>query len=193
MQQLQSDLKDGVLHLVLDVPGKKNALTDTLRAELRSAVSAAQDDAGTRAILISGAGGAFCSGGDISAMTGDPELARKRMTVLHDVVRMLIAGNKPAVAAVAGPAFGGGFSLSLCCDQIIADHTAKFSASFGRVGLPPDLGLVWSLPRRIGDAAARRILLSNRIVEAPEAREGGRRGRRVSGFQERGVGGGGNS
>ncbi len=169
MEQLGSDLRDGILHLTLNVPGKKNALTDTLRAELRGALAEAQDDAGVRAIVLTGAGGSFCSGGDISAMTGDPEVARRRMSILHDVVRMLVAGRKPGVAAVTGPAFGAGMSLALCCDQVIADGGAKFCASFARVGLPPDCALSWTLPRRVGDAAARRLLLSARVVDAAEA------------------------
>ncbi|GHF55136.1 enoyl-CoA hydratase-related protein [Seohaeicola zhoushanensis] len=169
MAELDRDLTEGVLRLTMNVPGKKNALTDTLRAQLREALMAAQDDRAVRAIVLAGAGGAFCSGGDISAMTSDPEVARRRMTILHDVVRLLVSGTRPAVAAVTGPAFGAGFSLALCCDQVIADDTARFCASFARVGLPPDLGLCWTLPRRVGDAAARRLLLSARMVEAPEA------------------------
>lgn len=161
--------EDGLLTLVLNEPKKKNALTDDLRAALRDALQRAQGDAGVKAIVLTGAAGSFSSGGDISAMTSDPEVARRRMQILHDVVWLLIAGRKPAVAAVSGGAFGAGFSLALCCDQVVADETAKFSASFGRVGLPPDLGLTFTLPRRVSDATARRILLSSAIVEAEEA------------------------
>ncbi|WP_158969747.1 enoyl-CoA hydratase/isomerase family protein [Chachezhania sediminis] len=164
---------DGILHLVLNVPEKKNALTDDLRAAFRDATLRAQTDAGVRAILISGAGGAFCSGGDIAAMTGDPEIAQRRMQVLHDVVKLLIAGTKPTVAAVGGVAFGAGFSLALCCDQVVADTSARFSASFGRVGLPPDLALSFTLPRRTGDGIARRMLLSSTILDAAEAAKAG--------------------
>lgn len=161
--------EDGLLTLVLNEPRKKNALTDDLRAALRDALQRAQDDAAVRAIVLTGAAGAFSSGGDISAMTSDPEVARRRMQILHDVVWLLMAGRKPVVAAVSGAAFGAGFSLALCCDQVVADDTAKFSASFGHVGLPPDLGLTFTLPRRVGESAARRILLSSAIVEAEEA------------------------
>lgn len=166
---IEKPVEDGILTLVLNEPKKKNALTDDLRAALRDALHRAQDDASVRAIVLTGAAGAFSSGGDISAMTSDTEVARRRMQILHDVVWMLLAGRKPTVAAVSGAAFGAGFSLALCCDQVVADDTAKFSASFGRVGLPPDLGLTFTLPRRIGDAAARRILLSSAIVGAEEA------------------------
>lgn len=160
---------DGILHLGLNVPGKKNALTDELRARLRDVLAQAQCDGAVRSILISGARGDFCSGGDIAAMTGDPEVAHRRMSILHDVVRYLLVGAKPAVAAVSGSAFGAGFSLALCCDQVVADTTARFCASFGRVGLPPDLALSFTLPRRVGEASARRLLLSSSIVGAEDA------------------------
>lgn len=169
MQELDCVSDGGILRLTLNVPGKKNALTDTLRAELREAIASAQDDAGVTAIILSGAGGSFSSGGDISAMTSDPDVARRRMRILHDTARLLIAGRKPSVAAVAGPAFGAGFSLALCCDAVVADTTAKFCASFGRIGLPPDMALGWTLPARIPTASARQLLLSGRIVDAVEA------------------------
>lgn len=169
MQELNTTLHEGILHIELNVPAKKNALTDVLRAQLRDVVTVAQTDRQVQCMVLSGAGGSFCSGGDISAMTSDRDLARRRMTILHELVRMLIGGHKPVIAAVTGSAFGAGLSLALCCDQIVCDETARFCASFGRVGLPPDLALSWTLPRRIGEAAARRMLLSTRIVDAEEA------------------------
>ncbi|WP_187972672.1 enoyl-CoA hydratase/isomerase family protein [Aquibium microcysteis] len=169
MQELDCVKDGGILRLTLNVPGKKNALTDTLRAELREAIASAQDDADVTGIILTGAGGSFSSGGDISAMTSDPDIARRRMAILHDVARLLIAGRKPSVAAVSGPAFGAGFSLALCCDAVVADTTAKFCASFGRIGLPPDMALGWTLPARMPTASARQLLLSGRIVEAAEA------------------------
>jgi 2-(1,2-epoxy-1,2-dihydrophenyl)acetyl-CoA isomerase len=169
VRELDCVREGGILRLTLDVPGKKNALTDGLRAELRDAIAGAQDDASVSAIILCGAGGSFSSGGDISAMTSDPDVARRRMSILHDIARMLIAGRKPSVAAVAGPAFGAGFSLALCCDAVIADTSARFCASFGRIGLPPDMALGWTLPSRIAPAKARQLLLSGRVVEAAEA------------------------
>jgi 2-(1,2-epoxy-1,2-dihydrophenyl)acetyl-CoA isomerase len=169
VRELECVREEGVLRLTLDVPGKKNALTDVLRGELRDAIAAAQDDDSVSAIVLAGAGGSFSSGGDIAAMTSDPDVARRRMAILHDIARLLIAGKKPSVAAVAGPAFGAGFSLALCCDAVVADTSAKFCASFGRIGLPPDLAIGWTLPRRIAPAKARQLLLSGRVVAAAEA------------------------
>ena len=169
MQELECIREGGVLRLTLTVPPKKIALTDVLRSELRAAIADAQDDASVTAIVLTGAGGSFSSGGDISAMTSDPDVARRRMAILHDIARLLIAGRKPTVAAVGGPAFGAGFSLALCCDAVIADTSAKFCASFGRIGLPPDLALGWTLPTRVSTAKARQLLLSGRVVAASEA------------------------
>ena len=172
MTVLRVELDDaGILELTLNEPKKKNALTDDLRAALLEHLIDAQAKPQVKAIVLSGAEGSFSSGGDISQMTGDPEIARRRMTILHDAVRLIMAGTKPVVAAVSGSAFGAGFSLAMCCDQVIADRTVRFSASFGRVGLPPDLALSFTLPRRVGDAWARRILLSARVIEAGEAKD----------------------
>ena len=169
MSELEQEIVDGIAVLTMNVPGKKNALTDVLRSELREAVFDAQERDDIRALVLTGAGDAFCSGGDISAMTADPEIATGRMTILHDVVRMLVAGAKPSVAAVAGSAFGAGFSLAMCCDQVVANENARFCASFARMCLPPDLGLAWTLPRRIGSASAGYLLLSGKVVGIDEA------------------------
>ncbi|MEQ9586395.1 MAG: enoyl-CoA hydratase/isomerase family protein [Parvibaculaceae bacterium] len=169
MSQLNTHTHGQIVQLEMCVPDKKNALTDRLRSELRDSLHCLQNNAEVSAIVLSGAGGAFCSGGDISAMTSDRARARARMEILHNVVDMLVTGTKPTVAAVSGPAFGAGFSLAMCCDQVVGDTTSTFCASFGRVGLPPDLGLTWTLPRRIGGGNARQILLTSRAVEADEA------------------------
>ncbi|RRH76191.1 enoyl-CoA hydratase/isomerase family protein [Falsigemmobacter faecalis] len=134
MDPLNSHRTEGILHLELNIPSKKNALTDTLRAELRAALTAAQSDPEVRDCAV-GCRGNFCPGGDISAMTSDVKVARMR--ILHDVVRLLRAGGRPVVAAVSGTAFGAGFSLALCCDQVIVSPDPRFSASFGRAGCRP--------------------------------------------------------
>ena len=169
MGQLAAAVEGGIATLTLDVPRKRNALTSALRRELRGALRRLDADPACRAIVLTGAGDAFCSGGDIDAMDGDPEAARGRLTVLHDVVRLLAAGGTPTVAAVRGPAFGGGFALALAADAVVADPTARFCASFARIGLMPDMGLLWSLPGRVGAARARRIVLEAREIDAAEA------------------------
>lgn len=167
---LRREESDGIVTLTLDVPEKRNALTSELRLALREALIADEADPAVRAIVMTGANGAFCAGGDISAMSGsDPMGARSRLGTLHDVVRLLAAGRKPTVAAVSGAAAGGGFGLAVACDWVIADRTAKFASSFGKIGLMPDMGILWTLPRRVGAAKARQLFLDARMVMADEA------------------------
>lgn len=174
MSGLDRGLEDGVLTLTLNEPERRNALSVAIREALREALVAAQTDPEVRAVVLTGAGGCFCAGGDIHAMQpGDVVGGRRKLGVLHDVVRLLAAGEKPTVAAVSGPAYGGGFGLATACDYVVADATARFCASFGRVGLVPDCGILWTLPQRVGAARARHLFLEARVVDAPAALEMG--------------------
>ncbi len=170
MTALLTDRVDGIDIFTLNVPEKRNALTLDLRVLLLDGVRRAEADPDTRAIIITGANGCFCSGGDISSMGQvDVISARQRLGALHELARLLIAGRKPVVTAVSGAAFGGGFSLALAGDYVIAGATARFCASFGRIGLVPDVGLMWTLPSRIGTARARQFFLDARVVDAEQA------------------------
>ncbi len=164
-----ADRDDGIRVLTLNDPDRRNALSDVLRASLRDALAEAGDDARVRAVVLTGAGGCFCSGGDIRAMGQPIPVALERLEVVHDVVRLIALGPKPVVAAVDGAAYGGGMSLAMCCDVVVAAPSARFCASFGRVGLAPDMGMMWSLPRRTGVARAQRIMLDGREIRAEEA------------------------
>lgn len=167
MGELRTETADGIAVLTLDVPAKRNALTMALRMALRDALGRLDADPDCRGVVLTGAGDAFCSGGDVEGMGGDG--AAERLGVLHDVVRLVACGGTPVVAAVRGPAYGGGFSLAMAADAVVADPTARFCASFGRIGLMPDMGLMWSLPGRVGEAKARRIALEGREIEAAGA------------------------
>ena len=167
MSGLREEGADGIAVLTLDVPAKRNALTMALRIALRDALARLDADPGCRGVVLTGAGDAFCSGGDIEGM--GEQGAEDRLGVLHDVVRLVACGGTPVVAAVRGPAHGGGFSLAMAADAVAADPTARFCASFGRIGLMPDMGLMWSLPARMGEARARRLVLEAREVGAQEA------------------------
>lgn len=157
--------------LTLNEPAKRNALTFELRAALLAAFDELIADPGCRAIVLTGAGGAFCSGGDLSTMrSGDPIGARRRLAVIHDIVRRIAAGPKPVVAAVEGAAFGAGLALASAADVVVADRSARFCASFARVGLMPDAGLLWSLPPRVGIGQAKRMMLEAAVVSAEEAK-----------------------
>lgn len=164
----------GVQCITLNRPDKRNALDLQTRAMLAEAVVAAIDDERVRAIILTGAGGSFCAGGDILSMAGQTtSSARARMKPIHRVVRSLARSEKPIVAAVEGHAAGAGAGLALLCDIIVAGRSAAFAFPFLQLGLMPDCGLLHTLPARIGVAMARRILMTGATIAA---QEGERRG-----------------
>ena len=156
--------------LTLDYPARRNALTMPMREAIIAAMGRIEGDTAIRAIVLTGAGGTFSAGGDISGMNvTDLAAGRERFRSTHAMVRMLIKSCKPIVAAVEGYAVGAGLSVALCCDTIMAGDTAKFAAGFGRVGLIADLGLPHTLPLRVGHGRARQILLYGEQIGAAEA------------------------
>lgn len=161
--------QDSILILQMMQPARRNALSDAMRADLRDALRAAHADDAVRGVVLAGSGGCFCAGGDIKGMGQPVEIALQRLDVVHDVVRLIALGPKPVVAAVDGVAYGGGMSLALCCDSVVATPGARFCASFGRVGLVPDMGAMWSVPRRIGTARALRFLQQGHEVRGAAA------------------------
>ncbi len=167
-------LENGVAILTLNAPKRRNALSTAMRNLLTEQLASLCENDEVRAIVLTGAEGHFCSGGDVSEMgapgqVADTVLARRRLETLHATVRRLAGGAKPVVAAVEGTAFGAGMSFALACDWVIAAQDASFGAAFGKLGLMADSGLVWTLPRRVGETAARDILLTARTVRAHEA------------------------
>lgn len=163
--------RHGAVALVtIDHPGRKNALTPEMRQALLDTFRGFVDDDAVRAVVLTGAGDAFCSGADVTAMGGhDLAGARLRMKGLHATIRAVHDLDKPVIAAVRGAAVGVGFSLALACDLVVASPTAKFAQVFKRVGLAPDGGAVWFLTRQIGQSRARELVYSARMVDAPEA------------------------
>lgn len=160
----------GIARLVLNRPEKRNALSTELREALIVAVEAALGDADVRALILTGAGGVFCAGGDISSMgKHDVHSGRARMQANHRLVRLLALAEKPVVAAVGGVAFGAGSGIALLADSIVAGAGASFGFNFFRLGLVPDYGLLGTLPARVGRAKARQILLHGKSVTIAEA------------------------
>ncbi len=156
--------------LVLDVPARRNALAMALREELVAAMEVLEADASVRAIVLTGAGGNFSAGADVTGMNvADIAGGRERFRISHRLVRLLIESSKPIVAAVEGWAVGAGLALALCCDTIVAAEDARFMAAFGKVGLVADFGLLHTLPRRIGEGRARQMLLHGAPVDAVRA------------------------
>ena len=153
---------------------RRNALSPGVWSGLRRELRDVMDDPTVRAVVLTGEGGHFCAGGDISAM-GDldaPE-GRARLAGGHEITRSIVEGEKPVVAAVEGFAVGAGLSIAAACDIVVASRAAKFACSFNRVGLVPDLGAGWVLPQRVGAGRARWIMLTGDTFGAEEAREWG--------------------
>jgi len=168
------DIADGVATLTLNRPEAKNAMNDALKAAMAEALPRLAADPAVRALVITGAGGAFCAGGDLRSMQAaraqmDTIGWRKRLTDLQPAIKALLELDKPLIAAVDGPAFGAGFSLALMADFVLATPRARFCMSFMRVGLVPDYAAMYSLPRVVGVQRAKELILAAREVTADEA------------------------
>jgi 2-(1,2-epoxy-1,2-dihydrophenyl)acetyl-CoA isomerase len=165
------ETRDGTtLILTLNYTERRNALSMPLRAALIEALDRSEHDTEIRAIVLTGAGGHFCAGGDISGMNiGDLAAGRERFRLTHRLVKLMVHSAKPIIAAVEGYAVGAGLSLALCCDTIVAAENARFGAGFGRIGLIADLGLNHTLPHRVGMGRARQLLLYGEQIDAPAA------------------------
>ena len=162
--------RDSVRILTLNAPERRNALSGPLREALHDHLAAAMSDGAVRAILITGAGGTFCAGGDIAAMEpGAAMEGRARVERLQRITRLLVAGPKPVIAAVEGHAAGAGLGLAAACDVVVAARTATFTSAFGRIGLMPDMGSLWTLPWRIGLGATRRLVFCGDSLDGMEA------------------------
>ena len=166
-----TEARDGAtVVLTLDHPARRNALAMPMRQAIVDAMERIEGDRDIRAVVLTGAGGTFSAGGDISGMNAaDLAAGRERFRVTHRMVRLLIKASKPVVAAVEGYAVGAGLSVALCCDTIIAGEGAQLAAGFGRVGLVADLGMLHTLPLRVGQGRARQILLYGERMRATEA------------------------
>ncbi|UXJ50219.1 enoyl-CoA hydratase/isomerase family protein [Pseudomonas citronellolis] len=164
--------RDGEVAIVtINNPQRRNAMGRQMRLALRDTVhSLMVADAGSRAIVLTGAGGQFSAGADISEMTKRTVLqSREILAESCEVVRDMLGGPKPVVSAVEGVAFGAGLSLAVATDYLVAASDARFCAAFMRIGLIPDTGILWTLPKKIGPGKARELLSLAREIDAAEA------------------------
>ncbi|NYT22442.1 enoyl-CoA hydratase/isomerase family protein [Alcaligenaceae bacterium] len=170
-ESLRYSLNEHVATLTLDRPQSRNAIDAVMRRELAEAVSMIRQDRGIKVLILAGAGGAFCSGGDIRSMTGDnsAEQARDRMVSLQGVIRDLLTLDRPIITVVDGAAYGGGMGLALTGDLILASPRARFCLSFLRIGAVPDCGVFYTLPRIVGASVAKQLAFSTREFGAEEA------------------------
>ena len=164
---LLSDDRDGVRTLTLNRPHRKNAIDPELWIALRDAMNAAGRDGAVRALVITGAGGSFCSGADISVPEDiHPKYKLQRLT---DVALALHELPIPTVAKVAGVAVGAGWNLALGCDLVVATPESTFCQIFSKRGLSIDLGGSWLLPKLVGLQQAKRLALLAETIDAAEA------------------------
>src|SRR5258708_5549062 len=169
-----SETADAVTTITLNRPEKLNAFSGTMREDLLAALRAADVDPACRVAVITGAGRAFCAGGDVEYMSGlqkdgDVERFRKLLDAGRDVVTQIAEMAKPVIASVNGIAAGAGCNLALACDYRIASEAAKFGETFVRIGIHPDWGGTWLLPRLVGTGRALEMMMTGRMVDAAEA------------------------
>jgi enoyl-CoA hydratase/carnithine racemase len=163
--------------LTFNRPEVRNAINEENREVLRDELEAISRDRGIRAVILTGAGTAFCAGGDVKSMrtrseapAGDVAIETWRYQQgIFRLVSLLNQLEKVTIAAVNGPAYGLGLDLALACDFIVADPRATFSSVFVRRGLVPDGGGMYFLPRRVGLSRAKEMMFSGRAVDASEA------------------------
>jgi len=159
---------ESVAVVSLNRPGRCNALDGPLVAALAENLRVLQADPQVRALVLTG-GEDFCAGGDLTVLNRPALQMRSAMTVGHGIVRTLVGGRLPTVAAVRGRAYGAGFSMAMACDFVVADQCSSFCAAFGRVGLTPDYGLLWTLPQRVSVAVAREIIMFCEVLSGTRA------------------------
>jgi 2-(1,2-epoxy-1,2-dihydrophenyl)acetyl-CoA isomerase len=165
-------VEGGVMTLTMNRPDVLNALSPAMLAGLGDALSAAKSDDAIRAIVLTGSGRGFCAGADLDSeemRTGRVDVSRMIRELYNPLVLTMRQCPKPIVAAVNGTAAGGGMSLALACDVVLAAESASFLQAFSRIGLIPDCGSTWLLPRIVGDVRARAMMLLADKIPAAEA------------------------
>jgi 2-(1,2-epoxy-1,2-dihydrophenyl)acetyl-CoA isomerase len=171
VETIQVARAEGVVTVTLDRPAKKNAVNDVMWRELLAAFTEVADSAGDRVLVLTGAGGAFCSGADLSPAGAAERHQLDVMRGIGDVALRLHRLAKPTIAKINGVAAGAGLNMALGCDLVVASDEARFSEIFARRGLSLDFGGSWLLPRLIGLHKAKELAFFADIVSAKEAQE----------------------
>jgi 2-(1,2-epoxy-1,2-dihydrophenyl)acetyl-CoA isomerase len=167
-------LENNIAVVTLNRPDKLNALTDEMYNRLTQLFTQFQTDGEVRAVILTGAGRAFCAGSDVTTMVNTNLVeGRARMQTRHAMINAIVNLEKPVIAAVRGATVGIGFSIAMACDLVIASDTAKFSQIFKKIGLVPDGGSIFFLVQRLGVARAKELVYTARMLPAEEAREWG--------------------
>lgn len=174
---IRYSVQDHVAHVVLNRPGEANVINAEVARELMFAAIACDEDPDVRAVLIRSRGPLFSGGGDLKgfATRGDslPAYLKETTTYLHGAISRLARQSAPTVCAVQGFAAGGGFSLAIACDLVVAAESARFVMAYTRAGLTPDGSSSYFLPRLVGLQRAMDLALTNRVLTAREALDWG--------------------
>jgi enoyl-CoA hydratase/carnithine racemase len=170
------DFDAHVAVVTMNEPKRRNPFSAAMRVALSEVFRRLfEDDDRCRAIVLTGAGGHFCAGGDISGMSDGPPFLRQRqqIAVASELIRTISIGRKPVIAAVEGSCIGAGLSLACAADLAIAGAGSKLGCTFVKMGLIADTGLLWTLVQRAGHAKARELMLTARMFGVAEAVEMG--------------------
>lgn len=173
METIRYSVENAVASITLDRPDKMNAFNAKLHEELLGALQRAQSDDDVRALVLTGEGRAFCSGQDLTEAPKGPNLSETVRERYNPLIETIAGLEKPVIAAVNGPAAGAGMSLALACDFRIAHEKANFVCAFINIGLIPDSGMLYFLPRLVGHAKAMELMTLGEKITAEEAKEFG--------------------
>ena len=171
------DVNEGVAIITINNPDSRNALSEDVRSDFDLAIKKVELEAGKtiHAAILTGGGGSFCAGGDMNLLRASSEKPaaemQKRLQASHLLMTRWFNLEIPTIAAVDGAAAGAGFSLALACDFVFATSRARFVLSFGRIGLIPDWGALYTLPRIVGLQKAKELAFSARVINTEEALE----------------------
>ncbi|MBQ5951686.1 MAG: enoyl-CoA hydratase [Lachnospiraceae bacterium] len=169
---LYEQTPEGIGIITLNRPKSLNAITDPMRHALLDLVRRIATDDAVRAVIITGAGRAFCAGGDVKQMSSARsgfEISKRMKSFMHNVVKTIWSMEKPVIAAVNGYAVGAGANLALSCDFVITSETAKFNQTFVNIGLAPDTGGLYFLPKLVGLPKAKELMLLGKPIDGVEA------------------------
>jgi len=167
-------IADAIATVVIDNPSKRNALDSTMRAELLRVLQQIDSDSSVRVIRITGEGDAFCAGGDLNYLqelkqNEDAESFNRLLDDGRQITELLRKTSKPTIAAVNGPALAAGFFIALACDIRVCSASASFGVPLVKIGLGPDWGCTYWLPRIVGTGKAMEMLLTGESVNGDEA------------------------
>ncbi|MGI9425060.1 MAG: enoyl-CoA hydratase/isomerase family protein [Hyphomicrobiaceae bacterium] len=172
------DVNDGIAMVRMTRARQRNPFTTEFRSRMTEIMSEVQARDDIDVLMLTGSDGVFSAGGDVKGMAArtsgkapPPDADRRRLYTLHTWLQSLRTLEIPVIAAVDGPAYGGGFALALCADFVLATPRARFCCVFGRIGLVPDCSVFFTLPRMVGLQRAKELMFTGRALDAHEAKD----------------------